>query len=233
MVELCCALPGVCNAYTFFLHGLRRNVAAIADLPMSSHSSPAVSLNDTFIESEINISPLSNWLYAGLFSYVSGEASLAKFTQHYGISVHEAWAYAGLAPGSPTAIALEYDMQLLTMERLSNEWRILNCLDPEVVEDACPYVLAALQQAQQVLLSDGSVGVHGDLRQANVAVKRGEEGWLVKFVDFDWAGPAGLHRFPACMNSQIDWPDGVGPLAVMQPQHDVDLLALQFDRHED
>ena len=30
------------------------------------------------------------------------------------------------------------------------------------------------------------------------------------------------------MNSQIDWPIGVGPLAVMLPQHDIDLIAQQF-----
>lgn len=73
-----------------------------------------------------------------------------------------------------------------------------------------------------------TVGVHGDLRQTNVAVKRGENNWMVRFADFDWAGPAGIQRFPACMNSQIDWPIGVGPLAVMHPQHDNDLLARQF-----
>ncbi|KAL3155368.1 hypothetical protein ABBQ38_010929 [Trebouxia sp. C0009 RCD-2024] len=63
--------------------------------------------------------------------------------------------------------------------------------------------------------------VHGDLRQTNVAVQRGEKGWMVKFVNYDWAGSAGLHRFPRFMNSQIDWPDGVQPLAIMYLEHDV------------
>ena len=120
-------------------------------------------------------------------------------------------------------------MQLVTMEVLSAEWQFLNQLEMDVVQDTRPSVLAALQQLQQTLLSNGAVGVHGDLRQTNVAVKRGEKGWMVKFVEFDWAGPAGLQRFPPCMNSQIDWPIGVGPLAVMFPQHDIDLLACQFD----
>lgn len=96
------------------------------------------------------------------------------------------------------------------------------------MQDTRPYVVAALQQAQQVLLTGGAVGVHGDLRQTKVAVKPGGNGWMVKSVDFDWAGPAGLQKFPPCMNSQFDWPSGVGPLAVMHPQHDVDLLARQF-----
>jgi len=119
-------------------------------------------------------------------------------------------------------------MQLVTMELLSDEWQILNQLDLDIVQATRPYVLAALQKAQQILLSDGAVGVHGDLRQTTVAVKHGDNGWMVNFVDFDWAGPAGLQRFPPCMNSQIDWPIGVGPLAVMHPQHDIDLLARQF-----
>lgn len=40
----------------------------------------------------------------------SGEARLAKFAQHYGVSVHEAWASIGLAPDSPTATALQCDL---------------------------------------------------------------------------------------------------------------------------
>ena len=96
--------------------------------------------------------------YAGLFSYndaASGEARFAKFALHYGISVHEAWASIGLAPRSPTAIALQCDLQLVTMELLSNKWQFLNDLEPTVVQDTRPSVLAALQQAQQVLLGNG------------------------------------------------------------------------------
>lgn len=61
-------------------------------------------------------------------------------------------------------------------------------LEPAHVQDARPYVLAALQQAQQILLGNGCIGVHGDLRQTNIAVQRREKGWMVKFVDYDWAG---------------------------------------------
>ena len=114
------------------------------------------------------------------------------------------------------------------MELLSDEWQFLNDLERAVVQHTHPYVLAALQQAQQVLLGNGGIGVHGDLRQTKVAVQRVEKGWMVKFVDYDWAGVAGLHRFPHFMNSQIGWPDGVQPLAIMYPQHDVDLLTRQF-----
>ena len=104
------------------------------------------------------------------------------------------------------------------MELFPDEWHFLNGLEPAVVQDTCPYDLAAQQQAQQILLGNGGIGVHGDLRQTNVAVQRGENGRKVKFVDHDWAGVARLHRFPPFMNSQIDWPDGVQPLAAMHPQ---------------
>ena len=81
---------------------------------------------------------------------------------------------------------------------MSDEWQFLNDLEPAVVQDTCPYVLAALQPVQkaQVLLGNGVIGVHGDLRQTNVAVLRVDKGWMVKFLDCDWAGVAGLHRFP-------------------------------------
>ena len=178
-----------------------------------------------------NVQPFLQGSYAGLFSYndaASGEARLAKFALHYGISVHKAWASIRLAPHSPTATALQCDLQLVTMELLSDKWHFLNDLEPAVMQDTRPYVSAALRQAQQVLLGNGGIGVHGDLRQTNVAAQRGEKGWMVNFVDYDWAGVAGLHRFPPFMNSQIDWPDGVQPLAIMHPQHDVDLLTHQF-----
>ncbi|KAL0050695.1 hypothetical protein WJX82_005308 [Trebouxia sp. C0006] len=158
-----------------------------------------------------NVQPFLQGSYAGLFSYndaASGEARLAKFALHYGISVHKAWASIGLAPHSPTATALQCDLQLVTTELLSDKWHFLNDLEPAVMQDTRPYVLAALRQAQQVLLGNGGIGVHGDLRQTNVAAQRGEKGWMVKFVDYDWAGVAGLHRFPPFMKSQIDWPDG-------------------------
>ena len=165
-----------------------------------------------------------------MFSYTdaaTGEARLAKFTQHYGISVHKAWASIGLAPQSPTVVSLDCNMQLVTMELLSDEWQFLK-LAAETVQDTRTHVMAALQQAQQILLNNGAGGVHGDLRQPNVAVNHGEKGWMDKFVDFAWSGPAGLHKFPLCMNSQIDRPDGVGPLAIMQPHHDVELLAREL-----
>ncbi|DBA74104.1 TPA: hypothetical protein ACH3X1_010912 [Trebouxia sp. C0004] len=108
------------------------------------------------------------------------------------------------------------------MELLTDKWQFLNDQEPAVVQDTRPYVLADLQQAQQVLLGSGRIGVHGDLRQTSVAVQHGEKGWMVKCVDYDWAGVAGLRKFPPFMNSQIDWPDGVQPLAILYPQHDVE-----------
>ena len=174
-----------------------------------------------------NAQPFLQGRYAGLCSYndaASGEARLAKFALHYRISVHEAWASIGIAPHSSTATALQCDLQLVTMELLSDKWQFLNDQESAVVQDTRPYVLAALQQAQQVLLGSGRIGIHGDLRQCSVGRKAG---WQ-KFVDHDWAGVAGLHRFPPFMNSQIDWPNGVQPLAIMYPQHGVDLLTRQF-----
>lgn len=54
--------------------------------------------------------------------------------------------------------------------------------------------------------------------------------WRVKFLDFDWAGIAGVHRYPPFMNSSIQWPAGATPLGTIQQQHDVALLEaeLQF-----
>jgi len=64
--------------------------------------------------------------------------------------------------------------------------------------------------------------VFGDVRSANIMITRNHK---VKFVDFDWAGKAGVSCYPLLLSQQIQWPDGVGDgLAVMEKQHDLDML---------
>ena len=64
--------------------------------------------------------------------------------------------------------------------------------------------------------------VFGDVRSANIMITRNHK---VKFVDFDWAGKAGVSCYPLLLSQHIQWPEGVGDgLVVMEKQHDLDML---------
>jgi serine/threonine protein kinase len=64
--------------------------------------------------------------------------------------------------------------------------------------------------------------VFGDVRSANIMITRNHK---VKFVDFNWAGKAGVSCYPLLLSQHIQWPDGVGDrLVVMEKQHDLDML---------
>jgi serine/threonine protein kinase len=80
-----------------------------------------------------------------------------------------------------------------------------------------------LEDVQRILshLHDNDL-VFGDVRSANIMITRNHK---VKFVDFDWAGKAGVSRYPLLLSQRIQWPDSVGDgLAVMQKRHDLDIL---------
>ena len=63
--------------------------------------------------------------------------------------------------------------------------------------------------------------VFGDLRSTNIMVTKNNK---VKFIDFDWAGKAGVSHYPLLISKQIRWANGVEGLAVMEKQHDLDML---------
>jgi RIO-like serine/threonine protein kinase len=63
--------------------------------------------------------------------------------------------------------------------------------------------------------------VFGDLRSTNIMITKNNK---VKFIDFDWAGKAGVSRYPLLLSQQISWAGGVKGLAVMEKQHDLDML---------
>lgn len=58
--------------------------------------------------------------------------------------------------------------------------------------------------------------VHGDLRKPNVLV----EGEKIRIIDFDWAGTAGIVKYPICLNTAEDWHENAGISCPIEHAHD-------------
>ena len=61
--------------------------------------------------------------------------------------------------------------------------------------------------------------VFGDLRTPNILVDND-----VKFIDYDWCGVHQVDQYPFIIGDAIEWASGVGPLAIMQKDHDLYML---------
>src|SRR5688572_17282077 len=79
-------------------------------------------------------------------------------------------------------------------------WFLLRHSDSDSVPGT---VLGDVEKAVALLHANG--WVFGDLRDANVVVSGGR-GFL---VDFDWAGKEGEDRYPAALNENNSWHNGV------------------------
>lgn len=163
----------------------------------------------------------------------SGRAVCVKFTPRaYGADVHAAWAAAGLAPALLEHRVLPGGIHMVVMELLHPDqgWRMLAEQDVQQRRLMLPAVLGALHTAHAVPLPSGGVAAHGDCRDANVLVRQratpmgGGVAFDVRFVDFDWAGCAGVAVYPPLMAPAVEWPRGALPGAPLEQAHDEALL---------
>lgn len=152
------------------------------------------------------------------------------------LPVQRAWAAAGLAPAvvDSTALPGAFEMHVMDLLPAKDGWMPLHHLSNAAEEGAArECVEQALVLAHAVDVASGADScyraAHGDCRDANVLVRL-RPGNLakydVRFIDFDWAGPAGQQRYPAYMSpsSAVHWPATAFPGALLQQSHDVELL---------
>ncbi|KAG2452111.1 hypothetical protein HYH02_003145 [Chlamydomonas schloesseri] len=169
-------------------------------------------------------------------------AVVVKLCRKYGLEAHRAWAKAGLAPEILREEQLPGGWLLLEMEWLRwPEWRQLPDLLQQAPGKQGKEALGAVRQALQRAHAATSM-VHGDARPCNCMVRRcdgssggqrsssgsrssGGASWEVRFVDFEWAGREGKATYPAFLNPDIPWPEGVGYGKPLQRAHDLELLA--------
>ncbi|KAG2446660.1 hypothetical protein HYH02_008230 [Chlamydomonas schloesseri] len=144
-----------------------------------------------------------------------------KLCQSYGLAAHRRWADLGLAPKILRSMPLPGGWLLVEMEWLSaSQWQPLSELSGQQLDEA----RCAVQQALECAHAATGM-VHGDVRPPNCLVRCSKASWEVRFVDFEWAGPEGEATYPACLNPDIPWPEGVGYRKQLQREHDFQLLA--------
>jgi hypothetical protein len=154
----------------------------------------------------------------------------------YAADVHAAWAAAGLAPELLEHRVLPGGTQMVVMELLlpPDGWCMLRDTGVRAgggfvaAERAAALhaALAALRRAHALSLPCGRCAAHGDCRDVNVMVRRahtpgggadddGSGAFEVRFLDFDWAGPADAARYPPYMSNAVMWPNGSTPGALI------------------
>lgn len=83
-------------------------------------------------------------------------------------------------------------------------------------------VRRTLEAALKLLHDNGLV--FGDVRSVNAVTSvKG-----VKRIDFDWAGEEGQAKYPILISPGFPWPPGVRPLAIIEKDHDLQMLEQMF-----
>ncbi|KAJ1307067.1 hypothetical protein OPQ81_008046 [Rhizoctonia solani] len=149
---------------------------------------------------------------------------VVKFVEGYNVDAHKLLAKEGLAP------KLLYDGTIHTNDQLGPDYSMivmeyiygidLGCYAglslPLCVSDDIDRALSLLH-AQDL--------VFGDLRAPNIMLAMDGDGkvtgaWL---IDFDWCGKHQVDRYPFDMNKNIPWASGVGPGALLDKRHDIEM----------
>ena len=158
--------------------------------------------------------------------YGSKGQFLAKMTSHsYGASVHRFLAHCGFAPRLLGECTLdEHSPTIYVMEKLDDSWVSLAAWSTEGAPVDSQQRSAARSQIyawiiEIIGLLEGENFVHGDLRTTNMMIKR--DGSALKVIDFDWAGEAGVVRYPLERNDDIGyWPPVTKPGGIISEGDD-------------
>ncbi|KAF8593537.1 hypothetical protein BDV93DRAFT_460931, partial [Ceratobasidium sp. AG-I] len=148
-----------------------------------------------------------------------------KFAESYNAKAHRLLAEKRLAP-ELLFVSSEHRFKvgrciMIVMEKVKGESLVGHMPAPECVKKS---VLAALE-----LLHKHSI-VFGDLQPSNVMAVKDDQGQPDRgmLVDFDWCGIEDKAKYPATMDKEIKWPDGVGPGVVMKAEHDREMFGKMF-----
>jgi serine/threonine protein kinase len=152
-----------------------------------------------------------------------------KFTRRYNETAHGICAKLQLSPQLLHAGNMQYGFRMIVMEHVDGSPLTDNKID-KIAKDskASNAIFNDVQQAINAL--HGQNIVFADLRQPNILVVKTKTPRMTKLraklVDFDWCGTHNVHTYPLMMNTQITWPDGAGPDALLMQAHDLAWLQI-------
>ena len=131
------------------------------------------------------------------------EKVLAKVVPcSYGTNVHTHLAAKSMAPRLYATSNLHDLVSVVVMELLKDGWTTLYNYRENTYPDGIPEEsrtrLLGRMEAILGCLEAGRM-VHGDFRAANIMLKPGEEANAM-LIDFDWAGEAGVAKYPFTRN---------------------------------
>jgi len=153
---------------------------------------------------------------------------LVKFTRRYSEKAHRLCAEAGLAPSLLGFRSLPAGWYMAVMEYLDPQtYRIL---EPE--DGSNPRLKAEIWRVVNVLHDGGFV--HGDIRDVNMMTRHQwrteEKARNVFLLDFDWAGPEGVTKYPPHLNLQtVKRHEGAKDGALITQEHDRAMVHCIFD----
>jgi len=155
-----------------------------------------------------------------------GTKHIVKFSNTYGYNAHIFCAEHQIAPKIIHYSNINSGYKFIVMEYL-DEYETIYSLFSEVNRKELKEIKKAVEIAMG-LLHDNNF-VHGDFRLNNILAKKVEGKWIIKIIDFEWAGVEGEVKYPyVTMNPRIKWHNEVKPGSLIRKLHDVHLLNQNF-----
>jgi hypothetical protein len=151
-----------------------------------------------------------------------GKPICIKFVRTYGKEVHLWFAAKGFAPPLIAYEKLPGGWYMVVMGLLDDSWvpfDIKTIANVERFKSRFQTVIAELHKENKV---------HGDIRETNVMVKDGGDGFML--VDYDWAGEQGEAKYPRHVNKApaLNRPDDVEDGKLILSEHDRWMLMNMF-----
>lgn len=158
-------------------------------------------------------------------SGVNKRAIVVKFVKSYHAEAHRLLADAHLAPAL-LFVSSGHGLKIAGLSMI-------------VMEKVKGISLAELKTAPQCVgekVSDALKRLHergivfGDLQHSNVMAVLDDQKQVVggMLVDFDWCGKDGEEKYPVSLNSDFEWPAGVGMGTTMRVEHNWEMFEKMF-----
>jgi tRNA A-37 threonylcarbamoyl transferase component Bud32 len=167
----------------------------------------------------------SSYFTARIIALVNSFVSSLR--RKYSREAHQYCADQGVAPEVYAIESLPGGWTMVVMEFVDNKfYKHLRFMGDER--------LALTTEVQRVVsvLHRGNF-VHGDVRDVNLMVHRNwksdTQEKKVLLIDFDWAGPKDITRYPPNVNTDIYRPEGAIDGHTVTQEHDLAMLKYIFD----